>query len=68
MGVEDEIILNINRCIVATSHRTTCDFDLSIDGYFSAQVPWNSQTFISAISISKTNSFYIGKSLGFCYW
>ena len=68
MGVQDEIILNVNRSIVTTSHRTTCDLDLSFDGYFSDQIPWNSQTFTSTISISKTNSFYIRKSLEFCYW
>ena len=66
MGVEDEIILNTNNSVVATSHMTNCDFDLSIDGYFSAQVPWDRQTFISAISISKTNSLYIRKNWGFC--
>ena len=67
MGVQDEIILSINRSIVPTSHRTPSDFDLSVDGSFSVQVPWNSQTFFSAISISETNNFYIRKSLGFCY-
>ena len=47
MGIEDEIILSINRSTLTTSHRTAFDFDLSIDGYFSDQVPWTSWKFIS---------------------
>ena len=35
MGVEDEIILSINKSTLATSRRTIYDFDLSLDSYFS---------------------------------
>ena len=49
----------------ASSHRITSDFDLSVDGYFSNQVPWNGGKFVSAKTGSNTKGFEIRISFGF---